>query len=76
MSIKSDKWIRRMAEEHGMISPFEAGQVREGKNGKMISMAHQVMVTMSAVRLNLKSLPISIQRLLIRKTLMKQVSLM
>ncbi|HEC58371.1 MAG TPA: dCTP deaminase [Methylophaga sp.] len=37
MSIKSDKWIRRMAEEHGMISPFEAGQVREGKNGKMIS---------------------------------------
>ncbi|HET7663741.1 MAG TPA: dCTP deaminase, partial [Rhodanobacteraceae bacterium] len=23
MSIKSDKWIRRMAEEHGMIEPFE-----------------------------------------------------
>jgi dCTP deaminase len=29
MSIKSDKWIRRMAREHGMIEPFEAGQVRE-----------------------------------------------
>eukprot|EP01041_Mallomonas_annulata_P029212 gene29212-51169_t len=28
MSIKSDKWIRRMAEEHGLISPFEPGQVR------------------------------------------------
>ena len=27
MSIKSDKWIRRMAAE-GMIQPFEAGQVR------------------------------------------------
>ncbi len=23
MSIKSDKWIRRMAEQHGMIEPFE-----------------------------------------------------
>lgn len=30
MTIKSDRWIRRMAEEHGMISPFEPGQVREG----------------------------------------------
>jgi dCTP deaminase len=37
MSIKSDKWIRRMAQEHDMISPFEAGQVREGDNGRMIS---------------------------------------
>ena len=23
MSIKSDRWIRRMAEQHGMIEPFE-----------------------------------------------------
>ena len=30
MPIKSDKWIRRMCEEHGMIEPFEVGQVREG----------------------------------------------
>ncbi len=30
MAIKSDRWIRRMAEEHGMIEPFEAGQVRDG----------------------------------------------
>ncbi|MGV8481970.1 dCTP deaminase, partial [Pseudomonas aeruginosa] len=22
MTIKSDKWIRRMAQEHGMIEPF------------------------------------------------------
>jgi deoxycytidine triphosphate deaminase len=35
MSIKSDKWIRRMAEEHGMIEPYVAGQVRE-VNGKRI----------------------------------------
>ena len=35
MSIKSDKWIRRMAREHSMIEPFEPGQVRE-VNGKRI----------------------------------------
>ena len=29
MSIKSDRWIRRMAEQHGMIEPFEPGQVRQ-----------------------------------------------
>lgn len=37
MSIKSDKWIRRMATEHHMIDPFEAGQVREGADGKTVS---------------------------------------
>lgn len=37
MSIKSDTWIRRMAEEQGMIEPFERGQVREGAYGRMIS---------------------------------------
>ncbi len=30
MSIKSDRWIRRMALEHGMIEPFAERQVREG----------------------------------------------
>ncbi len=30
MSIKSDRWIARMAREHGMIEPFVEGQVREG----------------------------------------------
>jgi len=30
MPIMSDKWIRRMCEEHGMIEPFETGQVRAG----------------------------------------------
>lgn len=37
MSIKSDKWIRQMAEEKGMITPFEAYQKRESENGKIIS---------------------------------------
>jgi len=30
MSIKSDRWIRKMALEHDMISPFSEKQVREG----------------------------------------------
>lgn len=28
MSLKSDKWIRRMAENHQMIEPLDAVQVR------------------------------------------------
>jgi deoxycytidine triphosphate deaminase len=36
MSIKSDNWIRRMAAEHGMIEPFEAGQVRHAADGQRI----------------------------------------
>ena len=28
--IKSDRWIRRMAQAHGMIEPFEDKQVRQG----------------------------------------------
>jgi dCTP deaminase len=31
MSIKSDRWIRRMAAEHGMIEPFTDTQVRAGR---------------------------------------------
>jgi dCTP deaminase len=30
MSIKSDKWIRRMAMQHRMIEPFAEDQVRDG----------------------------------------------
>ncbi len=30
MAIKSDRWIRRMAKENGMIEPFADSQVREG----------------------------------------------
>ncbi|MFI5372625.1 MAG: dCTP deaminase [Candidatus Eisenbacteria bacterium] len=30
MSIKPDRWIRKMCREHGMIEPFEEKQVREG----------------------------------------------
>jgi hypothetical protein len=33
MSIKSDRWIRRMAEQHGMIEPYEPGQVKPTGRG-------------------------------------------
>ena len=36
MSIKSDRWIKRMAAE-GMIEPFESEQVRSGSEGRIIS---------------------------------------
>ncbi len=35
--IKSDKWIKQQAEQHGMIEPFEAGQVRELNGNKIVS---------------------------------------
>ena len=37
MSIKSDRWIRKMAEEHGLISPFEPGQMRSRDGEKIVS---------------------------------------
>ena len=37
MSIKSDKWIRRMADAHRMIEPFEARQVREVNGERIVS---------------------------------------
>ncbi len=36
MSIKSDKWIRRMAAAQQMIEPFEPGQVRTGPNAERL----------------------------------------
>ena len=36
MSIKSDRWIRKMAEEHGMIEPYEPGQVRFNDAGERL----------------------------------------
>ena len=37
MSIKSDIWIKEMAERNQMIDPFEPGQVREHGQSKTIS---------------------------------------
>ena len=37
MSIKSDKWIRHMAAEKGLIEPFQSNQIREVKGERVIS---------------------------------------
>ncbi len=37
MSIKSDKWIRRMAQEANMIEPFEPELVRTNASGRIVS---------------------------------------
>ncbi len=37
MSIKSDRWIRRMSEQHAMIEPFEAGQVKQANGQRIVS---------------------------------------
>jgi dCTP deaminase len=37
VSIKADHWIRKMAEQHGMIEPYEPGQVRENGEGRVVS---------------------------------------
>ncbi len=37
MSIKSDRWIRQMADQQQMIEPFVAGQVKQVNDEKIIS---------------------------------------
>jgi len=37
MSIKSDRWIRRMVADHNMIEPFEQDQVRKVDGERVIS---------------------------------------
>lgn len=37
MSIKSDKWIRRMAEQYDMIEPFIPNQIKYNGSDKLIS---------------------------------------
>ena len=37
MSIKSDRWIRRMAEQEGMIEPFAPDQIRMDGDRRLIS---------------------------------------
>jgi len=37
VSIKADRWIRRMAAEHRMIEPFEPGQVKQVAGRRVVS---------------------------------------
>jgi len=44
MSIKSDRWITRMAREHRMIEPFEEHQVRSGISYGVSSYGYDIRV--------------------------------
>ena len=37
MSVKSDSWIRKMANEYKMIEPFEPAQVKKNGEEQLIS---------------------------------------
>ena len=37
MTVKSDRWIREMSTHHGLIAPYEAGQIRATAQGRIIS---------------------------------------
>ena len=37
MTIKSDKWIKEMASNHGMINPFSDKQIRKRNQERIIS---------------------------------------
>lgn len=47
-----------MSQEHNMIEPFEAGQVKVINNQKLYLMELQVMVMMYVVQMSLKYLQI------------------
>ena len=54
MSIKSDKWIRHMAETTGMIEPFEPGQIRsrDWKLGDLIAINNEEFLTVEHAERN------------------------
>jgi dCTP deaminase len=37
MTIKSDRWIRRMAERQRMIEPFEPGKIKYANGHRLVS---------------------------------------
>ncbi len=74
MSIKSDRWIRRMADEYGMIEPFEPGQVRENGGDKIVSYGTSSYGYDVRCSNEFKISPISILRSSIRSRLTRRVS--
>ena len=54
MTIKSDKWIRKMAEEHGMIEPFEPKLIREKDNQKIVNNSNWIFLSMFDLICHLK----------------------
>ena len=59
MPVMSDRWIRHMAQDHGMIEPFVEAQKREGVISYGLSSA---TATTRAWRTSSRSSPTSIRR--------------
>lgn len=57
MALKEDRWIRKMALEHDMISPFVDRQISKFSEKRSFPMVYQAMVMMFVAPMNLKSLP-------------------
>ncbi len=69
VSIKSDHWIRRMAAGHGMIEPFEPGQVRERERPAHRLLRHLELRLRRALRApSSRSSPTSTRRSSTRRT--------
>ena len=73
MSIKSDKWIRRMSLEKEMIQPFESNQLRHVNDNKIISYGTSSYGYDVRCSTELRYLPTSITTLSIQKTLTQKV---
>ena len=52
MSVLSDKWIRKMSNDHEMISPFEENRLEE----KVFLMVFHLLVMMQEFQMNLRFL--------------------
>ena len=61
VTIKSDKWIRRMAQSHGMIEPLRRA-VREAHGHRIVSVERRATATTSAARMNSRSSRTSTRR--------------
>ena len=61
MSIKSDKWIKKMAKQENMISPFEPDQIKSLSGNKVISYGILAMAMMLDAQVCSRYLQISIQ---------------
>jgi dCTP deaminase len=49
MTIKSDVWLRRMAEERKMIDPFLPERVREANGSRIISAGASSKILLSQI---------------------------
>ena len=60
MTIKSDNWIKKMAQNHGMIEPFAESQIRHSDGKDLISYGTSSYGYDVRQKPNLKYLQISI----------------